>query len=79
MEPLRYIQTIENGRIVIENLEAYQGKKVLIAVVPLDETKADNAGKAPKTVRGKLKRYANPDLIVKEKQVWEKALKEGIR
>ena len=29
-----------------------------------------------KKVAGKLKKYANPDLIYKEKKAWEKAVKE---
>ncbi len=67
MEAIRFIQRVEAGRAVIDNLEKFTGKKVEIIVMPLDDSEEKTHRKPARSARGCLKKYANPDLINKEK------------
>ncbi len=79
MEAIRFIQRVESGRAVIDNLEKFTGKKVEIIVVPLDDSEKKTHRIPAKSARGCLKKYANSELINKEKMAWTMAIKENNR
>ena len=77
MEALRYIQTVESKKIVIDNLDKFLGKKVEIIIIPFQEiVKPKNVKKPVRSAYGRLKEYANPELRKKEHLAWEMAVKE---
>lgn len=76
MESFRYISTIQSGRLVIENLGQFSGKKVEIVITPLDDNQHRQSDEPRHKVRGSLKAYANPSLIAQEESAWAVAIGE---
>lgn len=75
MEAIRRIQTVENGEVHFPLPKQFWGQEVEIIVLAApanaNETPADK-----KSLRGCLRRYANPDLITQEQEVWPAAASE---
>lgn len=66
MEAMSYIQRVESGKVIIENLEKFSGQSVKIIIIPLEDKIFDTFPKHITSMRGSLKKYANPDLINRE-------------
>ena len=79
MEAISYVQKVESGRLIIENLEQFSGHNVKIIIMPLEDDTFSQT--RIKSMRGSLKKYANPDLISKEpsKSDWRDKMKTRIR
>jgi hypothetical protein len=78
MEALKIIEDVTSDSITIKNLSKYKGKKVEIILIPFEEEKQDasNIKKKDGSAYGYLHKYANPDLIEKEKDAWAIAVKD---
>ena len=66
MEAIRRIQTVENGQINIQLPRQFWGQEVEVIVLPT----SPNTPARKKSLRGCLKKYANPDLTAREKDAW---------
>ncbi|MEZ4529163.1 MAG: hypothetical protein R2941_24890 [Desulfobacterales bacterium] len=76
MEAIRHIRKITSGKLMIDNLERFSGTKVEIVIRPVEEATNHPSFAPIRTARGRLKKYANPDLIHTEKSAWLTVLKE---
>ncbi|MEM9449802.1 MAG: hypothetical protein AAGA75_14840 [Cyanobacteria bacterium P01_E01_bin.6] len=75
MEAIRRIQTVENGEIYLQLPKQFWGQEVEIIVLPSPQQTAQPF--APKkSLRGCLSRYAKPDLIAQEQDVWQAVVSE---
>ena len=75
MEAIRKIQTVTNGEIHLKLPPQFWGQAVEIIVLPAPQAIAQSpAGK--KSLRGRLKSYANPDLIAQEQEAWQAVARE---
>lgn len=75
MEAIREIQTVENGQIHLELPKQFWGQEVEIIVLSARQQVAHPVARK-KSLRGCLKRYAKPDLIAQEQEVWLAAMGE---
>lgn len=75
MEAIRNIQTVTNGEIHLLLPQQFWGREVEIIVLPAPlPTQQSSTDK--KSLRGRLKSYANPDLIAQEQEAWQTAAGE---
>ncbi|HNV47332.1 MAG TPA: hypothetical protein PKJ16_09845 [Spirochaetota bacterium] len=76
MKALRFVERIANGRIVVAKLDKYSGMDAEVIIIPLIETKSNGKNATTKktaSMRGCLKKYANPLLVQDEKEAWATA------
>jgi hypothetical protein len=69
MEAIREIQTIENGEVHLQLPKQFWGQKVEIIILAMPQLDTP-APVQKKSLRGTLKRYANPTLMNKEQSAW---------
>ena len=75
MEAIRKIQTVQNGQIFLHLPKQFWGQEVEIIVLASPSTETQSVmGK--KSLRGCLKRYANPGLIDTEQGAWQEIVGE---
>ncbi|MBK8453812.1 MAG: hypothetical protein WAQ53_08240 [Thiofilum sp.] len=70
MEALRSIQTVANGEIHLQLPKQFWGQEVEIIVLTAPQ-KIMPTIVHKKSLRGSLKRYANPALIAQEQDAWQ--------
>lgn len=75
MEAIREIQTVENGEVHLHLPEQFWGQRVEIIVLAMPERDIPEPIHK-KSLRGALKRHANPELMAKEQAAWQKAASE---
>lgn len=77
---MSFVRKIANSNIldgVIDIPEPLKNKKVEILIFPLEsDSKGAQAPEQVKSVRGLLKRYANPGRITEEASAWAEAVAE---
>lgn len=74
---MEFVRKVVNGtdlKSVIEMPSSLINRKVEILIFPVEETKNKNRRK--KSIAGFLSKYANPDLIKKEQNIWLEEAKE---
>ena len=75
MEAIRNIQSVKNGEVHLRLPQQFWGQEVEIIVLPAPRVSAPSP--APKrSLRGRLKGYANPELIARENDAWQAAAGE---
>ncbi|MDO9048034.1 MAG: hypothetical protein Q7U66_09890 [Methylobacter sp.] len=74
MEAIRKIQTVENGEVHLQLPKQFWGQEVEIIVLAVRQPVNPPVGK--KSLRGTLKRYANPALMTREQTAWLEAAGE---
>lgn len=75
MEAIRKIQTVENGEVHLQLPRQFWGQEVEIIVLPAPRQVMQPVMRK-KSLRGCLKRYANPDLMAQEQDAWQAAAGE---
>lgn len=75
MEAIRHIQTVENGEVNLHLPKQFWGQEIEILVL-LAPQQTTYPVMCKKSLRGCLRRYANPDLIAKEQDAWQAAASE---
>jgi hypothetical protein len=75
MEAIRKIQTVENGEVHLQLPRHFWGRDVEIIVLPAPLT-ASPEPTDKRSLRGRLKSYAHPDLIGQEQEAWQTAVGE---
>jgi hypothetical protein len=79
MRTITFDTTIRDGIIKIperyQSLET-QNIEVILVVRESETEQADQTPKTKRSAKGTLHQYRNPDLIPKEKSVWEMAIRE---
>lgn len=68
MEAIREIQTVKNGEVYLQLPKQFWGQEVEVIVLAMQQPATSPQGK--KSLRGSLKRYANPALMDKEQSAW---------
>ena len=68
MEAIRNIQTVKNGEVHLQLPKQFWGQEVEVIVLALPQPVTSPLNK--KSLRGSLKRYANPALMNKEQSAW---------
>jgi thiamine pyrophosphate-dependent acetolactate synthase large subunit-like protein len=68
MEAIRNIQTVKNGEVHLQLPKQFWGQEVEVIVLAMQQPAPPPLGK--KSLRGSLKRYANPVLTDKEQSAW---------
>lgn len=68
MEAIREIQTVKNGEVYLQLPKQFWGQEVEVIVLAMRQSTTPSRGK--KSLRGSLKRYANPTLMDKEQSAW---------
>jgi len=76
MEAIRSIQTVENGEIHLQLPKQFWGQEVEIIVLTSPQQTSPPATHK-KSLRGCLSRYAKPDLIAQEQDVWQTVVSEN--
>lgn len=75
MEAIRHIQTVKNGEIHLQLPEQFWGQEVEIIVLSTSVAiLPPTSGK--KSRKGSLKHYAQPALIVQEREAWLRSVGE---
>lgn len=72
MHAIREIRTVKEGHITLHLPHIFRGQKVEIIVLPVQKEQSFRK----KSLRGCLQQYANPELIVSEKDVWQESAGE---
>lgn len=75
MEAIRNIQSVENGEVHLRLPQQFWGQEVEIIVLPAPRSSAPSPTHK-RSLRGRLKDYANPELIAQEDDAWQTAAKE---
>ncbi|MGG6265231.1 hypothetical protein ACQ4M3_07235 [Leptolyngbya sp. AN03gr2] len=75
MEAIRRIQTVENGEIHLQLPKQFWGQEVEIIVLPAPQ-QIPQPVTPKKSLCGCLSRYAKPDLIAQEQDVWQTVVSE---
>lgn len=75
MEAIRSIQTVKNGEIYLQLPQQFWGQEVEIIVLPAPQ-QAPFSIPHKKSLRGVLKRYAQPELMAQEQDVWSSIASE---
>lgn len=75
MEAIRNIQTVENGEIYLQLPEQFWGQEVEIIVLP-SQPRTISTVTPKNSLRGCLRRYARPDLMEQEQDVWQVAVSD---
>ena len=73
MEAIRHIQTVTNGEIHLQLPQQFWGQAVEIIVLPAFQA-TEPSSTTKKSLRGCLKSYAKPELIVQEQEAWQAAV-----
>jgi len=68
MEAIRNIQTVKNGEVHLQLPKQFWGQEVEVIVLAMQQPVTSPLSK--KSLRGSLKRYANPALMDKEQSAW---------
>ncbi len=68
MGAIRNIQTVKNGEVHLQLPKQFWGQEVEVIVLAMQQPATSQPGK--KSLRGSLKRYANPALMDKEQSAW---------
>ena len=81
MNAIREIKKVKNGKIEIELPKDFNGNNVEIIILMNTENVGNNTKKIKRKKEGRnlagiLHKYANPDLIAKEKDAWQNAVKD---
>ena len=74
MQAIREYQTVKDGKISLQLPDSFWGREVEIIVLPLQDI--DKKFTKKKSLRGCLSQYAKPELMEKEKEAWQEAVKE---
>ena len=74
MEAIKTIQIVKNGQVLLNLPEKFWGQQVEITITTASNQEYPGAQK--KSMRGCLKKYANPSNFSKEKDAWSDAVKE---
>ena len=72
MEAIRKILDAERILPIIDLPDHMRNRQVEVIILPVDEEK----GSSGKSMKGFLRRYANPDFIALEKQAWAEVVEE---
>jgi hypothetical protein len=75
MEAIRSIQVVENGEIYLQLPEQFWGQEVEIIVLSSPQQPLVPTPRK-KSLRGCLKRYAKPELIAQEQDIWKTVVSE---
>lgn len=75
MEAIRSIQTVTNGEIHLQLPQQFWGQEVEIIVLPAPRSTAPSSPHK-RSLRGRLKSYARPELIASEQDAWQAAAGE---
>ena len=75
MEAIRSIQTVANGEVNLRLPKQFWGKEVEVIVLSSPKQAAQTVIRK-NSLRGSLKRYANPALIEQEQSAWEVSVSE---
>ena len=75
MEAIRSIQTVANGAVYLQLPRQFWGQEVEIIVLP-SVKQAMQPSTRKKSLRGSLKRYANPALMEQEQDAWQASVGE---
>lgn len=75
MEAIRKIQSVENGQIHLQLPEQFWGQDVEIIVLAVQPTAKATTGK--NSLRGSLKRYADPEKMAIEPLAWPNSAGES--
>ena len=75
MEAIRSIQVVADGVIHLQLPKQFWGQEVEIIVLPAPKHMMQTSTRK-KSLRGSLKRYANPALMAQERDAWQAALGE---
>lgn len=70
MEAIRRIQTVADGEVHLQLPERFWGQEVEIIVLSSSKQTTPLISQK-KSLRGRLKHYAKPELITEEQGVWE--------
>lgn len=74
---MEFVRKVVNGIDLIDVIEipsSFKDKKVEILIFPLEES--EKKSKKKKSISGFLSKYANPELIEKEENIWIEEAKE---
>lgn len=74
---MEFVRKVVDGtdlKNIIEIPNSLIDKKVEILIFPIEEKKKEN--KKKKSIAGFLSKYANPDLIEKEENIWIEEARE---
>jgi hypothetical protein len=74
MEAIRNIQKVENGEVHLQLPKQFWGQEVEIIVLAIQKSVTSSVAK--KSLRGSLKRYANPALMAEEQTAWFDSVRE---
>lgn len=74
MEAMKEIHTVKKGRIQLYLPKEYWGRQV--EVIVRETVKATPSPPKKGSLRGCLRRYANPDLVHQEKDAWIDSVKD---
>jgi len=74
MEAIRNIQTVMNGEVHLRLPQQFWGREVEIIVLPAPQSPVQSPAK--RSLRGSLRSYAKPELIVQEQEAWQTAAGE---
>lgn len=75
MEAIRSIQTVANGEVHLRLPKQFWGQEVEIIVLPSPKQTMQPVIRK-KSLRGSLKRYANPVLLEQEQDAWQSSVGE---
>lgn len=74
---MEFVRKVINGidlKDIVEIPDSLMNKKLEILIFPVEEPKTKS--KKKRSIAGYLSKYANPDLIEKEENVWIEEAKE---
>ena len=74
MEAIREIRHVENGKVILHLPHDFWGQDVEIIILPVQHQDKQLTHK--ESLRGCLQQYARPELIAKEKEAWQDAIRE---
>lgn len=75
MKVLRNIQIVKNGEVHLQLPQQFWGQEVEIIALPAPRP-AIQSSVQKRNLRGSLKAYAKPELIVQEQEAWHTAAGE---
>lgn len=74
MEAIREIKMVKNGEVHLQLPKQFWGKEVEVIVLAMQQPAMPPVSK--KSLRGSLKRYANPALMAEEQTAWFDSVRE---
>ncbi|MEY4193860.1 MAG: hypothetical protein RLZZ226_228 [Pseudomonadota bacterium] len=75
MHAIRTIQTVKNGEVHLQLPRQLWGQEVEIIVLPAPEPTPPSPTDK-KSLRGRLRAYANPECIAQEQKAWQTAMRD---